>query len=116
MSALLWLGCLRLFWTERKISKAREWFQRAVKIEPDLGDTWANFYKFELQHGTEVGTETGGNGRSLIQYRGFITLCRLSKKRFSRTVCLLSQDMESCGVLSLKMYRIGRCILINSSH
>ena len=36
------------------MSKAREWFQRAVKIEPDLGDTWANFYKFELQHGTEV--------------------------------------------------------------
>ena len=44
----------RLFWIERKVSKAREWFQRAVKIEPDLGDTWAYFYKFELQHGTEV--------------------------------------------------------------
>ena len=36
------------------MTKAREWFQRAVKIEPDLGDTWAYFYKFELQHGTEV--------------------------------------------------------------
>lgn len=44
----------RLFWTERKISKAREWFQRAIKIEPDLGDTWTSFYKFELHHGTEV--------------------------------------------------------------
>lgn len=44
----------RLFWIERKVTKAREWFQRAVKIEPDLGDTWAYFYKFELQHGTEV--------------------------------------------------------------
>ncbi len=36
------------------MKKAREWFQRAVKIDPDLGDTWANFYKFELIHGTEV--------------------------------------------------------------
>ena len=36
------------------MGKAREWFQRAVKIDPDLGDTWAHFYKFELQHGTEV--------------------------------------------------------------
>lgn len=45
---------LRLFWSERKITKAREWFQRTVKIEPDLGDAWALFYKFELQHGTEV--------------------------------------------------------------
>lgn len=45
---------VRLFWSERKITKAREWFLRTVKIEPDLGDAWAFFYKFELQHGTEV--------------------------------------------------------------
>ena len=44
----------RLFWSERKITKAREWFLRTVKIEPDLGDAWALFYKFEQQHGTEV--------------------------------------------------------------
>ena len=44
----------RLFWTERKISKARDWFIRAVKIDPDLGDSWAWYYKFELQFGTEV--------------------------------------------------------------
>lgn len=24
-----------------------------VKIDPDLGDAWAYFYKFELLHGTE---------------------------------------------------------------
>ena len=53
LSTILGLS-LRLFWTERKVVKAREWFQRAVKIEPDLGDAWATFYKFELQHGTEV--------------------------------------------------------------
>ena len=39
------------------MNKSREWFQRAVKIDPDLGDAWAYFYKFELQHGTEVGAE-----------------------------------------------------------
>lgn len=27
---------------------------RAVKLDPDLGDSWACFYRFELQHGTEV--------------------------------------------------------------
>lgn len=43
-----------MFWSERKITKAREWFLRTVKIEPDLGDAWGFFYKFELQHGTEV--------------------------------------------------------------
>ena len=45
---------LRLFWTERKINKGREWFQRAIKIDPDLGDAWAYFHKFEEQYGTEV--------------------------------------------------------------
>uniref|UniRef100_A0AAR2IL99 Pre-mRNA-processing factor 6 n=1 Tax=Pygocentrus nattereri TaxID=42514 RepID=A0AAR2IL99_PYGNA len=47
------LAVAKLFWSERKITKAREWFLRTVKIEPDLGDAWALFYKFELQHGTE---------------------------------------------------------------
>lgn len=43
-----------MFWSERKIGKAREWFNRTVKIDPDLGDAWANFYKFEKMHGDEV--------------------------------------------------------------
>uniref|UniRef100_A0A672RGS4 Pre-mRNA-processing factor 6-like n=1 Tax=Sinocyclocheilus grahami TaxID=75366 RepID=A0A672RGS4_SINGR len=47
------LAVAKLFWSERKVTKAREWFLRTVKIEPDLGDAWAFFYKFELQHGTE---------------------------------------------------------------
>lgn len=60
-AVFLWRGSLfpsafltRLFWSERKITKAREWFHRTVKIDSDLGDAWAFFYKFELQHGTEV--------------------------------------------------------------
>ncbi|KAF8876393.1 hypothetical protein BD779DRAFT_1475648 [Infundibulicybe gibba] len=45
----------RLFWAERKIEKARQWFGRAVVTDPDLGDSWAWWLKFERQHGTEVG-------------------------------------------------------------
>ncbi len=44
----------RLFLSERKIIKAREWFHRTVKIDADLGDAWGYFYKFEQIHGTEV--------------------------------------------------------------
>ncbi|GIY90401.1 pre-mRNA-processing factor 6 [Caerostris extrusa] len=47
------LAVSKLFWTERKTNKAREWFNKTVKIDPDLGDAWAYFYKFELIHGTE---------------------------------------------------------------
>jgi len=43
---------------ERKIVKAREWFLRTVKIDPDLGDAWAYFYRFEQTHGTEVSAAT----------------------------------------------------------
>ena len=43
----------RLFWRDRKEEKARSWCNRAVTLDPDLGDAWANYYAFELQHGTE---------------------------------------------------------------
>ena len=46
------LAVSKLFWTERKTQKCREWFNRAVKIDPDFGDAWGFFYKFELLHGT----------------------------------------------------------------
>ncbi|KAF8271613.1 PRP1 splicing factor, N-terminal-domain-containing protein [Lactarius quietus] len=42
----------RLFWAERKIEKARQWFDRAVAAGPDIGDAWAWWIKFERQHGT----------------------------------------------------------------
>jgi len=42
----------RLFWAERKIEKARQWFGRAVATDPDLGDSWAWWLKFEKEHGT----------------------------------------------------------------
>lgn len=48
------LSLARLFWSERKVSKSREWFNRAVRMDPSFGDAWAAFYKFELQFGTPV--------------------------------------------------------------
>ncbi|XP_071451634.1 pre-mRNA-processing factor 6 [Hetaerina americana] len=51
------LAVSKLFWTERKNQKCREWFNRTVKIDPDLGDAWAYFYKFELINGTEEAQE-----------------------------------------------------------
>lgn len=61
----------RLFWSERKITKAREWFHRTVKIDSDLGDAWAFFYKFELQHGTEVSVSLGtGEAAAIPAWQG----------------------------------------------
>lgn len=47
------LAVSKLFWSERKIQKCREWFNRTVKIDPDFGDAWAYFYKFEMLLGTD---------------------------------------------------------------
>ncbi|KAE9420811.1 hypothetical protein Angca_003976 [Angiostrongylus cantonensis] len=48
------VAAARLFWAERKaVKKAREWFQRAINVDPDNGDAYAHCYKFELLLGTE---------------------------------------------------------------
>ena len=46
------LAVAKLFWAERKVQKCREWLTRTVKLEPDLGDAWIHFYKFEQLFGT----------------------------------------------------------------
>nr|POE48069.1 pre-mrna-splicing factor prp1 [Quercus suber] len=50
---ILFVTAGRLFWAERKLEKADNWFQKAVALDPDYGDTWAWWYKFLVQHGTE---------------------------------------------------------------
>ncbi|KAM0790103.1 hypothetical protein ACM66B_005430 [Microbotryomycetes sp. NB124-2] len=44
----------RLFWAERKVEKARDWFGRAVQADGDYGDAWAWWWKFEKNHGDEA--------------------------------------------------------------
>ncbi|KAF9525583.1 PRP1 splicing factor, N-terminal-domain-containing protein [Crepidotus variabilis] len=43
----------RVLWADRAIERARDWFGRATATDPDLGDIWAWWLKFEKQHGTE---------------------------------------------------------------
>jgi pre-mRNA-processing factor 6 len=42
-----------LFASERKTEKARKWFERAVILDPDIGDSWAKYYAFELESGSK---------------------------------------------------------------
>jgi pre-mRNA-processing factor 6 len=41
-----------LFASERKNEKARKWFDRAVILNPQIGDSWARYYALELEAGT----------------------------------------------------------------
>lgn len=44
----------RLFWAERKTEKAKNWFERALSADEDLGDSWAYYYSFLQKHGTDA--------------------------------------------------------------
>ncbi|PKY02921.1 hypothetical protein P168DRAFT_254953 [Aspergillus campestris IBT 28561] len=49
----LFITVARIFWGERRLEKAMTWFEKAIVSNSDLGDGWAWYYKFLLQHGTE---------------------------------------------------------------
>jgi pre-mRNA-processing factor 6 len=51
---ILFTTIARIFWGERKLEKAQNWFEKAIVLDSDLGDTWAWYYKFLMQHGTDV--------------------------------------------------------------
>eukprot|EP00823_Brevimastigomonas_motovehiculus_P003452 TRINITY_DN2105_c0_g1_i1.p1 TRINITY_DN2105_c0_g1~~TRINITY_DN2105_c0_g1_i1.p1 ORF type:complete len:949 (+),score=251.05 TRINITY_DN2105_c0_g1_i1:394-2847(+) len=55
--AYVFLAVARLFWMDRKTKKTRSWFHRAITADPDLGDAWAYFYKFELEYGDKTSQE-----------------------------------------------------------
>ncbi|PQP97477.1 protein STABILIZED1-like [Prunus yedoensis var. nudiflora] len=43
----------KFFMHHSKFKKARTWLDKAITIAPDVGDFWALYFKFELQHGTD---------------------------------------------------------------
>lgn len=42
----------RMFWQERKLEKAARWFEKAIVLDPDVGDSFAWYLKFLDLHGT----------------------------------------------------------------
>ncbi|KAI8439587.1 hypothetical protein MSG28_013314 [Choristoneura fumiferana] len=77
------LAVSQLFWTERKLNKCREWFNRTVKIDPDLGDAWAFFYKFELLNGNEQ------------QQEDVKTRCKTAEPRHGEYWCKHAKDIQN---------------------
>ncbi|KAF2436002.1 putative Pre-mRNA-splicing factor prp1 [Tothia fuscella] len=49
----LFIVAARIFWAERKLEKAVNWFERALVRDADWGDSWAWYLKFLNQHGTD---------------------------------------------------------------
>ena len=73
---ILFVTVARIFWGERRLEKASGWFEKAILLDSDLGDTWAWYYKFLLQHGTDVSWPSYKNLVGLITK----LLCRRGEK------------------------------------
>lgn len=52
--AILFVTVARIFWGERRLDKAMNWFEKAIVVDSDLGDAWGWYLKFLMQHGTDV--------------------------------------------------------------
>ncbi|KAF2088437.1 putative Pre-mRNA-splicing factor prp1 [Saccharata proteae CBS 121410] len=50
---ILFTTVARIFWGERRLEKAASWFEKAIVADSDMGDVWAWYYKFLIQHGTD---------------------------------------------------------------
>jgi len=77
------LAVSRLFWSDRKVQKCRDWMARTVKLDPDFGDAWINFYKFELVHGTPEQAEE-------VKKR-----CIASEPRHGELWCSYTKDIKN---------------------
>lgn len=53
-SGVVLLEVARYFWRGGRVAKAREWFERAVKVDAEIGDCWAGWVAFETEVGGEV--------------------------------------------------------------
>jgi len=73
----------KLFWADRKIEKARKWLNRAVTLNPDFGDAWAIYYKFEAQHGT------------IEQQADIIKRCKEAEPHHGEYWCKISKAVEN---------------------
>ena len=84
----------RVLWADRVVGRAREWFGRAIATDPDLGDIWGWWLKFERQHGTEVGL-------SLFSPLSFINLffsfIRRKERLYEQNVLLLNRIIHPYG-------------------
>ncbi|ETV67828.1 hypothetical protein H257_16064 [Aphanomyces astaci] len=78
------LSVSKLFWNERKYSKARKWLERTVQLNPDFGDGWAYYYAFELKHGNELQREDILNRCIKAEPRHGDLWCSISKQTLNR--------------------------------
>jgi pre-mRNA-processing factor 6 len=99
---ILFVTIARIFWGERRLEKAQNWFEKAILLDSDLGDTWAWYYKFLLQHGTEVSFsryDMRFNANIATQEKRFdvVAKCILSEPRHGEIWQSVAKEPKNAG-------------------
>jgi len=99
---ILFVTIARIFWAERKLEKAQNWFEKSILLDSDLGDTWAWYYKFLLQHGTDVSFsprmgDLKTNGIWQEKRADVIAKAQLSEPRHGEVWQSVSKDPKNAG-------------------
>lgn len=77
------LAIAKVEWADGNVDEARNQFNVAVKLDPDLGDSWAYFYRFETLCGNETTQED------------VLKRCVLAEPRHGREWCKVSKAPEN---------------------
>lgn len=85
------LAGAKLLWSESKVDRAREWFERTIKLDSDYGDAWAYFFKFETVYGTEA------------QMENLKRRCVLSEPHHGQLWCSISKDVSNWRLKTLEL-------------
>jgi pre-mRNA-processing factor 6 len=99
---ILFVTIARIFWGERRLEKAQNWFEKAILLDSDLGDTWAWYYKFLLQHGTEVScsrydTRFNANIATQEKRADVVAKCILSEPRHGEIWQSVAKEPKNAG-------------------
>ncbi|EGS18504.1 pre-mRNA splicing factor prp1-like protein [Thermochaetoides thermophila DSM 1495] len=100
---ILQVTAARILWAERKLDRAQNWFERALLLDRDLGDTWAWYYRFLCQHGTEE------------KRKELIAKCVLNDPRHGEVWQRVAKDPRNAGkkteeVLELVAQQLGQAV------
>jgi pre-mRNA-processing factor 6 len=103
---ILFVTIARIFWGERRLEKAQNWFEKAILLDSDLGDTWAWYFKFLLQHGTEVSHASTGRRLGAVDANIYaqekradvIAKCILSEPRHGEVWQSVAKDPKNATI------------------
>lgn len=103
------MSVARIFEKDRKIDKARKWFERAVALNPRLGDAWAYYYVFEIRQ--EVSNKESSSEAAAMSER-VLQRCEQSEPNRGELWCAITKTTTLRRVdVKTKLKRVAEQLL-----